>query len=738
MTDTRTTPQREIATLLPPALALLAILQFATGHGAHHRELALAGLVVAATQVLPGALVWRSVRPVHGWLIEDLAMGLGIGAAMAVAGHVLGVAVGLPVAGGLLPLVLGGVLLAAPATRRRILSRELSPLPIAWALTTVVSCVGPLLAVLQGFVPPVRFRGFLVPYVDLPFHNALAGEVKNHFPPYYPQSSLEPLTYHWFSHAWTAQISTLSGTPLEILLWRFNPSLLMVAVPVLTAVAAVRICRNAWAGPIAALVAFLLPDLSPWASNGVDTPLASTNSPSQQFGMLLVVAVITLLAVRWREDAPRATLPLLVLLLVLTGGAKGSTLPVIVLGAVLATAAMAVCKDWARLRTVGLDAALTVVVLGLLNVIMFAGGDGGVALDFGQEFTERRAPGLIGQGVSDATGLAVLVGVLGLLSMLLGPLAGLVLPALRATRSDPVVWLLLGCGAAGVGGIFALSHPGSAQGYFYKAGQPAIAIAAAWGVVALFERTRATRVLACVGAGLGIAALQASLLVARSLDAPSVRAAVVSTLAFLGLLALGAALAARTTRTWWPGALAVAAAALVAAPAIPAAQAVVDFERTEAKLSPTPVWGGIHARDVAALRWLRDHSSPDDVVITNDHCRSYLDDPCDRRRFFVAGYAERRVLIEGWTYTTKASELYADYGSNKFSNDQFWDQELLALNDGFIEDPTDEAAARLWDLGVRWVVVWRRAPHAQELAPFAERVREAKSLIIYRLARPDR
>lgn len=736
MTEPRTTLGREALTLLPPAVALLAVLEVATRHSAHHRELLLALLAVVLTQVLPGAVIWRLVRPVDGWLVEDLALGLAIGAATAVVGHLAGLAAGLPRPGGLLPLLLAVALVALPASRRRILSRRTVPLPRLWGVLVTVTFLGPLLALLTDYRSPLRFQGWARLYVDLPFHDALAGELMHHFPPHYPQSSLEPLTYHWFAHAWTAQVSTFSGTSLEVLLWRFNPALLLVAVPLLTAIVAVRVTRTPWAGPIAAAIAFLLPELAPWATTGVDTPLSSAMSPTQQFGMLLVVGVIGVLTVRWREPDARGTFPVLLLLLVITGGSKGSTLPVLVCGTLLATAAMAVCRDRARLRGVGLDALLAVVVLGLLSVFMFGGASGGVVVDLGEDFVGTSARTIIGHEVS-ATSLAGLTaGALGLLTLVLGAAAGLALPFLRATRTDPVAWFLLGTGAAGIGAFFALTHPGLAQGYFLKASQPAIAIAAAWGTVALFERVdgAGVRRLAAGGAVLGLVGIGASYLVG---DAGNGLGRALAGLAvFVVLVGGGAWGGSRLVRTGARGALAVAAAALVTAPLVSTATSVRDWTEPPALVGPLPTLGAISSQDVRALRWLRNHSDPDDVVITNDHCLAAQGTTCDRRRFFVAGYAERRVLIEGWTYTTKAAELYAEHGSNEFSDDLFWDQDLLALNDGFIKAPTEDAARRLWNLGVRWVVVWRRAPHARDLAPWATRAHRGQTLTIYRLEPP--
>lgn len=739
MTTRRTTPARELATLLPPLALLLALLQVAAQHGAGHRELALAGVTVALTQVLPGALVWRLVRPENGWLVEDLGLGLAIGAALAVPCHVLGVATGLHWLDIVLPLGVVAVVLGTPASRRRVVSRRTGPLPWLWGAAVTACSLVPMLATLQGFRSPLRWHGWAVTYVDLPYHNALAGEAMHRFPPHYPQAALEPLNYHWFAHAWTAQISTVSGTPLEVLLWRFNPSVLVVAVPLLTALAAMRLSGRTWVGPAAAALAFLLLDVAPWAQSAMTTPLHTPMSPTQQFGVLIVVSLLVLIALRWRDLAPRGSVVLLVLLLVIAGGAKGSTLPVLVAGGLLACLGLLLSRDRARLRVVGVDTALAIVVMLTLNQFMFGGGAGGVSLDpSGRDFVLGRGALLLGSGFEPASPTGIAAGLLALLTIVLGHLGVLGLLVERGDRVAPLAWLLVGCALSGIGAVLFLTHPGNAQWYFYKSAEPAFAIGAAWGTAALLSRAGSKPRLFWLGSASGVTALGLTHLVfVRGHDgAPGLGTAALALAVLAALLAGGAWLVARGG-----GRHAVAAALAVAvgaAGAVPAAEAVVGWSPPESKVSARPSVAATHSDDVRALQWLRDHSDPHDLVATNLHCRGRITDACDRRRFVVASYSERGVLVEGWTYTREASKSYGERGSSHLSESTFWDPQLLALNDGFITQPSASAAGELYDLGVRWVVVWHRAPHAEDLAPFARLVHRSRNLSIHQLRPADR
>lgn len=736
MRTTRTALPRELATLGPPLLALGVLILAATRYDARATALLTACLVVLLGHVLPGAVLWRLVRPERGWLVEDLAVGFGVGAALAVPGHALAVVIGRPALGVLLPVTVAALALAVPATRSRVLSRRTEDLPWLWGAATTVCVLVPALANWRAFAQPIRFRGWTVQYVDLPYHTALARAVSESFPPSYPQVAQEPLTYHWFAHAWTAQVSAVSGTDVGVLLTRFNPSVLAVAVPLVTAVAALRITGRTWAGPAAAAVAFLLIDANPWGTPGLSNPMASPMSPTQQFGLLVLLTLVTLLALRWRGEASRAGLPLLLLLLVVAGGAKGSVLPVVAAGGLAAAVALLLLRERTRLRVVGGDALLILGSLVALNRLMFGGGDGGVSLDFGRDFVTVRGALVLGREVELASGVGILALVLALVPAVLAVLAAAGLVRDRTTRADPLAWLLLGGGIAGMGAMVALTHPGSSQTYFYKTGEPLLAIAAAWGATVLWERAGSDRRLLVAGLAIGPLALGTTRLLLDREGAPGADGALIALAALLSLIAVGAVVSARASGAGRRGGVAVAALALVAAGAYPSVVAVARWDVPQPVEATETTSGVIHGRDVRALRWLGAHSQRGDLVATNKHCLTRVDDPCDRRRFFISAHSGRSALVEGWSYNRRASHLYQDYGSALFRDDQFWDQELIALNDGFIAAPTAAGAAGLWELGVRWIAVWRDAPHAEDLAPYADRVRSGLALQVYRLRQP--
>ncbi|MEJ7743376.1 MAG: hypothetical protein WKF73_13005 [Nocardioidaceae bacterium] len=139
-----------------------------------------------------------------------------------------------------------------------------------------------------------------------------------------------------------------------------------------------------------------------------------------------------------------------------------------------------------------------------------------------------------------------------------------------------------------------------------------------------------------------------------------------------------------------------------------AGAALVDFA--------DPPWPGpararspdIGTGGIDAARWLRDHSSPDELVATNAHCRDKVESGsgCDARHFWVSGYSERHVLVEGWAYIAPGTVGEPSNAVTNSSRAPFWDPQLLNRNDQAFGRPTAAALGVLReDYGVRWLFV---------------------------------
>ncbi|HEX8628322.1 MAG TPA: hypothetical protein VF755_09145, partial [Catenuloplanes sp.] len=109
-------------------------------------------------------------------------------------------------------------------------------------------------------------------------------------------------------------------------------------------------------------------------------------------------------------------------------------------------------------------------------------------------------------------------------------------------------------------------------------------------------------------------------------------------------------------------------------------------------------------------------------VATNAHCRPPTANPCDNRHFWVSASTERRVLVEGWGYTSTVHRIAIETGT-WYVHVPFWDAALLADNDRAFAAPSAATIGLLRDrYGVRWLLVHRptarQSPTAQ-LGQFA-------------------
>jgi hypothetical protein len=141
--------------------------------------------------------------------------------------------------------------------------------------------------------------------------------------------------------------------------------------------------------------------------------------------------------------------------------------------------------------------------------------------------------------------------------------------------------------------------------------------------------------------------------------------------------------------------VALTAVLVVGAPGL-----IMDMDKAHERPHGGHVTTALPRSQVEAARWVRDRSSPDDVIATNAHCRSVRNGRCDARSFWLSAYSERRVLVEGWAFAPRV----AAFGAYR----SFWDQDLLRRNDAAFTAPTADGLRELRERhGVRWLVVDR-------------------------------
>ena len=674
------------------------------------------------TQVLPGALIWRAVRPRNGSWLEDLAMGFAIGSVVAIGAQTLASTHRMPWLSTGLSIGIVILLSGIPASRRRILEARTSRVPWWFGPLTSLVTVAVIPQLLDYFhrVPLTWTSGYRAPHVDAYLHLALAGELAHRGPVAFPWVVSEPLAYHWFSHAWVANLSVISGVELDETLFRFMPALLPLAVALIVAAAAMRLTGRAWSGPVAAALTLAGGDLNVFGQPTINHPMDPL-SPSLGLSVPMLMALVVVLACRWRGEARSGAFLLIPALGLAAAGTKGSTLPLVVAGLGTAAAA-ALLFNRSRLRTLIPELAVVVACLGFAVLVIFHGSEAGLHLD--PKTAPQAAPlfeWLGGLGVVKTYSALAFIDLVVMFGVLARGAGLLLLLATRQGRRDPVTWFLAGGGLAGAVALAAFAHPGNSQLYFADSAIPLLALGSAAGLASLVDRS-GTQVLRPVLIGLVGGVLMVLLppaLIGMLTPAGSIPQATNMLMIAGAVLVVAGVLAALIVRPRRAAFLGAAVVTLLVA-------GVTTVGNTVATASPGPDLPQVTAEhylavsrdEISAARWIRDHSSIDDMVMTNRHCITPVAPKrCDSRRWVVAAFSERQMLLEGWTATPRSTDL-APLGRQSIYID-YWKPELLALNDGFIVKPDAVAAAKLSGMGVSWVFVDYTRPHARTLEPFA-------------------
>jgi hypothetical protein len=685
---------------------------------------------LAAFLTLPGTLLWRRLGPDRGRpFFEDAVLGTVTGLALELPVYLLGRAVGAPWLVVAVPVVALGYAVGSRDGRSLWYHGRRTPPGWAWAIAAVLGCA--MLQVARGVWSARPVTALRSPYIDEPFHVALAAELKHHMPPESPWVDGVPLFYHWLVYGHLASASTVTGVEPVVLLRGLSISL-FVALTILGLAAGVsRLTNRAWPGLLAAALLALggAPDIFGW------TPMAAPFggvryslelpflSPTHAFATALAVPLLVLLVEAMRDNRVTwQSWAAIALLMVAVSGAKSSTLPPLLAGLLFATVTQALLRTGrARIPLLLLTTATAVF---LLAQRVFYGGNTRslevAPLDTARWIAE-------GRGLTTTTGdvpfgVEIIVAGTFVVALLLSGIGIVGLATSRGWRLGEHQFLV-GAMAAAVGAVFTFGHPGKAQMYFLNGAAPVLVMLSVLGISRLvvdgLERRRAGVLL-----GAGLAGALASVLVAvlstnrppRPGDDPvgeAVRTLLlpqVVAVAVLGLLALGMVMAAR--RRGWSGALALAFATSMLLGLSFVRTAGMVAQLLDPSAEPAAPSSLIGRGGVEAARFLRDHSDPDELVATNAHCAGLPRPDCDRRNFWIAGYTERRVLVEGWAYIAPEVVGVESTPQSNSSKSEFWDLQRLTDNDAAFIDPTAESVGLLADeYDVRWLFVDKRFRH---------------------------
>jgi hypothetical protein len=127
--------------------------------------------------------------------------------------------------------------------------------------------------------------------------------------------------------------------------------------------------------------------------------------------------------------------------------------------------------------------------------------------------------------------------------------------------------------------------------------------------------------------------------------------------------------------------------------------------------------------------YLRKESNKNDLIATNRHCAGLEENQtCTARQFALSALSERRVFLEGWSYTTCP---LAEPILNKY-----WKEDSWRVNQDFFFAPNDENFEVLRKSGVDWFVVDTTRPSVSNYEPFAELVKTSGSVSLWKVTDP--
>jgi hypothetical protein len=738
-----------------PAAAVLV----ATAATLHYYGVGGAAIVAfyaytALAITLPGTLLWRLLMRGAGHIGTDSAAGTAVGFAVEIPVYLAARAAGQPYAVAVWPVITLVTFAAVPGLRR-FWRGSGDRMPGAAGCAAGIAMLYVLADSALTVFRVEALTGHLAraPYPDEPFQTALVGELKHHFPAVMPYVTGTPLQYHWYVHAHTAAASWLTGIEPQVLLLRLVPLPMMYASVLLVIAIARALTQRVWPGLVAVAITFFATMTSPYRDLSV--PFATGSlldagwySPTQTFGAMLFAALILVLVRLLRAEAPAGPGPWIAFALLsgAVAGAKATFLPMLACGL-----ALAVLVRYLRGRRAGGPSAhrtgpelgalaISLVWLVFAQLGLYGGGDQGMAIA-PLSVVKFSAAGQAVLGTPVAADPWPTLVVFALLTVLswVGGLAGAIGLARSQQRWDCAYWIIVGIGISGAGALFAFGHPGLSELYFIRSAEPYLAIAAACGLAALVRGVRSKRAAGLwagsfvIGVALVYAVRAAAGASPRSISSSLVPYAVLAA----ALLLVGATLVVLGRGAGLSRAAITAAVVLVAlGTTVPAGLLQPTDLVTTATTGPERnVRGFIDltpAGGIPAARWLRDHSSPDDLVATNDHCLAVAGPECDSRDFWLAAYAERRVLVEGWAYTDRAMDEIPIYAPG-VGYPAYWDPALLAANDAVFTAPDRDSVHRFAHrYGVRWLVAV--GPHVDPaLADFATLRFTAGEVSIYQL-----
>jgi hypothetical protein len=128
-------------------------------------------------------------------------------------------------------------------------------------------------------------------------------------------------------------------------------------------------------------------------------------------------------------------------------------------------------------------------------------------------------------------------------------------------------------------------------------------------------------------------------------------------------------------------------------------------------------------------KYLKTISNKNDLIATNRHCAGpFENQTCTARQFAISAISERRVFLEGWSYTTcPLSEPILN---------KYWKENSWKLNQNFFLKLDEESFEKLRKSGVDWLIVDSTRPSAKSYQKYAQLVKTEGSISLWKVIKP--
>ena len=626
---------------------------------------------------LPGVVLLWALRGRPRGLLESIGLGVPLGHALEILAFSATAAAGTRGLFLVYPVVvvaLGGIVI----WRRRPAPPIPAPAPMSarLMLTAALTLSAGLIYLALMFIPetPLPSQHLSVAYSpDFVYQISKTAEAMYHWPPTNPGLSGVPLPYEWFVFFHMAAISQVTHLGIPIIAMRLDFIPLIVVIGCQLMLVGRAFAGTAATGVVAMAVLLLLGPLDLTTDSAGSSPFFSVFSSNLwsswtfPFGLIFFLALLYLIAERlqartWRAPRDLGVWLLVVLLMLGASGAKATVLPVLLIGTVLYGAFVSVrtrTRPAPRLLvTIGLEAAIFLATF----VIVYRGGAAftGVAplAALGRtlpvvDALSSSLPGVVSVIVIPAAYAA------GLAGMLL-PLAGLLYMFRRRHRARLRRFALC-LGMLGAGLIIAnvVHQIGYSELYFQDTGYVAGCVVAADGLRLAWMDAGSALPVSRRSAAIALGCWMVALLTLVVATSPTAHQSVMAAVRYAVLIG-GCALfvagwwlvvrrrARGSSGTLWLALIPFLAASALASPIemAPTTGMVLAGMRTAGTGADPPTVRGLTPDLLAALDWLKSHSSVDAVIAVSNH---WLDVArADGRYYYYSAFSNRQIFIEGY------------------------------------------------------------------------------------------